>query len=219
MAHQQTSRFRDLVANIAGAMFFGTPHSRSDSPNLWDNTATILKYNSRIRGKDVITPDIATVLAEACRSFETAFDRIPVLSVYETQATRVSTRHVKSKGVFVSNIQHLSFSCRSKLTEIQVVGRNCCKTNVKQEYLIGLDVDHPRICNMRSDYPGVSAVASFIDRTLEAAQEQKRGDFKRRNFVASVQDILTPSRIHKFIIKFVIFIKFFMSHLVNEYPQ
>jgi hypothetical protein len=103
LAHQQTSRFRDLVANIAGAMFFGTPHSRSDNPQFWFNTATILKYNSRVRGKDAITTDIANVLAEACRTFETAFDRIPVLSVYETQATRVS-RHVKSKGVLVSQI-------------------------------------------------------------------------------------------------------------------
>ncbi len=84
-------------------MFFGTPHSRSEDPKFWYNAATILKYNSRVRGKDVITLDIANVLAEACRSFETAFDRIPVLSVYETQVTRVS-RHVKSKGVLVRQI-------------------------------------------------------------------------------------------------------------------
>lgn len=101
MAHQQPSRFGDLVANIAGAMFFGTPHSRSDNPQFWYNAATILKYNLKVRGKDAITLDIANMLAEACRSFETAFDRIPVLSVYETQPTRVS-RHVKSKEVLVS---------------------------------------------------------------------------------------------------------------------
>jgi hypothetical protein len=73
------------------------------------------------------------------------------------------------------------------LTEIQIVGKISCRTNVRQEDLIGLDVDHPHICNMRSDYPGVSAVASFIDRTIEAVQEQKRGTFERRYFVTFLQ--------------------------------
>jgi len=41
---------------------------------------------------------------------------------------------------------------------------------VKHEELIGFNVDHLHICNMTSDYPGISAVASFIESVLEAAQ-------------------------------------------------
>jgi hypothetical protein len=45
----------------------------------------------------MITSDVASMLAEACRCFETAFDQIPVLSVYETQETRVAGRVTSNK--------------------------------------------------------------------------------------------------------------------------
>lgn len=113
LAYQQTSHFRELVASIAGLMLFGTPHSRTDLPHVWQNSAMILRYNSRIRTKDIITSDIASVLADACRCFETAFDQIPVLSVYETQDTRVVGR-VTSNRLLVSIIQTFHHSVVSQ---------------------------------------------------------------------------------------------------------
>jgi hypothetical protein len=51
----------------------------------------------------MISSDIASVLADACQCFEMAFDQIPVLSVYETQETRVAGR-VTSNRLLVSII-------------------------------------------------------------------------------------------------------------------
>lgn len=62
---------------------------------------------------------------------------------------------------------------------------------MKRENLIGLDVDHRQICDMKSTYSGISAVAAFIDKTLVATQTQNGCSSEGMESKISVPNILT----------------------------
>jgi hypothetical protein len=100
------------------------------------------------------------------------------------------------------------------VTGRQVVGKDSSKTNVKREVLVGLDVDHRQICDMKSAYSGISKVAAFIDSTLVAAQTQNGCNSEGIEFKISIPNILTPSRYFKFLLA-----TFPMSYQFLEYTQ
>ena len=85
---------------------------------------------------------------------------------------------------------------------------------MKREVLVGLDVDHRQICDMKSAYSGTSRVATFIDSTLEAAQTQNGCNSEGIKSKISIPNILTPSRYFKFLLAILP-----MSYQLLEYTQ
>jgi hypothetical protein len=90
LIHQQASDFRPLRRSIASVIFLGTPHSQSEDLKLWENAGAILRLHAKSKhSKLQFSREIAKRLAKVSRSFEQAFDLIPILSAFELNGTRV----------------------------------------------------------------------------------------------------------------------------------
>lgn len=90
LIHQQATDFRQLRRAIAGAIFLGTPHARSNDPLSWQNAGAILRLHSKSKNTKIHpTAEVSKRLARISLSFEQAFDLIPVLSAYESRETRI----------------------------------------------------------------------------------------------------------------------------------
>jgi hypothetical protein len=98
LAHQN-QQYQDLLTRIACTIFISSPHSHSEEPDEWQTVNLIWKKYSRTKVKQVVDLTTVTLLAKDCRSFEHAFERVPILSVYETAPTRTGSRLTSASAI------------------------------------------------------------------------------------------------------------------------
>jgi hypothetical protein len=67
----------------------GTPHSKGANDELWRNVAIIPKTSLKRFSKHALTSEEAAIFGNISRQFETIEPPIPILSTYETRATRI----------------------------------------------------------------------------------------------------------------------------------
>ncbi|KAL8963647.1 MAG: hypothetical protein Q9193_000116 [Seirophora villosa] len=90
-AYQRDHNFRRLLQALAGVILFGTPHSTSDNVESWDSPALLVQIGLISKKKRSLDPSDIEKFARFSREFEQASVLAPILSVYETQSTKVKS--------------------------------------------------------------------------------------------------------------------------------
>lgn len=88
-AHQHSGEEHHLVDVTSGIIFLSTPHTTSIEDKRWENWKRILKSSRKDASKIPQSKEDIRSLAEVCQNFEYLSLPIPVLSVFETHASRV----------------------------------------------------------------------------------------------------------------------------------
>jgi hypothetical protein len=87
---------------LGGIIFLGSPQLTSTSDERWENWRLILKLYRKDLPKTALSVQDIEMLAEVCQRFGELNLRIPVLSVYETLETKVSTGRFGKTAKLVS---------------------------------------------------------------------------------------------------------------------
>ena len=83
-------------------MLLGTPHSASEDTKSWHSPALLLQTGTVSKKKDSIDQKDVEKFAKFCLEFEQANILTPILSIYESQPTKVKTSLVSTKKLHVS---------------------------------------------------------------------------------------------------------------------
>ncbi|KAL8731036.1 MAG: hypothetical protein Q9166_003687 [cf. Caloplaca sp. 2 TL-2023] len=101
-AYQQQYNFRHFLQALAGVVLFGTPHSTSEEIKSWQSPALLEQSGIISKKKKSLDPDDIERFAKFSLQFEQANVIAPILSIYETQPTKVKTPLWSVKKVPVS---------------------------------------------------------------------------------------------------------------------
>lgn len=88
IAYQNPQQFRTLLRNIGGIILLGCPHTTSNNIDDWQNISAILRSFLKSKSKHVLTRQATEGLAADCLGFVQAMDKVPVLSMFETEKAR-----------------------------------------------------------------------------------------------------------------------------------
>lgn len=102
-AYQQQFNFRNFLQALAAIILIGTPHSTSEDIDSWQSATLLVQSGLITKKKKSLDPGDIEKFAKFSLQFEEANVLAPILSVFETQPSRIKT-HVMSayKKVFVS---------------------------------------------------------------------------------------------------------------------
>jgi hypothetical protein len=78
-----------LLSVVAGLVLMGTPHSKRGDDDIWRNVSLIPKASLKKFTKQALSDEEMGILGSISRQFESIQLPIPILSAYETRATRI----------------------------------------------------------------------------------------------------------------------------------
>ncbi|KAI9775352.1 MAG: hypothetical protein M1839_001268 [Geoglossum umbratile] len=154
LAQQDLSRFRNLLGVVAGLILMGTPHSKGANDELWRNVAIIPKTSLKRFSKHALTSEEAAIFGNISRQFETIEPPIPILSTYETRATRI-----RGGGIGVLQVKNTL-----------LVKREYSLTHLPKEQDLEVDADHNTLCDIGSRSAAYQKIAAFVREAIEATQ-------------------------------------------------
>lgn len=90
-------RYRELLNIVAGVVFFGTPHTTTKQRKQWHRLTLLLKLAGDLPKRFIAQSEVdANAAASICEDFEQSGLDATVLSIYETNPTKISsTRWLK----------------------------------------------------------------------------------------------------------------------------
>ena len=146
-AHQTSTSETDLEDVTAGIIFLGTPHTTSDDDKSWEKWRWILKAGRKDIPKQSQTDDDIKMLSELCRNFENLNLQIPVLSVFETEPTKVRDNLIQmirgGRGKSVVGVSPCILKGRPITGSVsQLVDESLCRIGFKYEQTFGATSDH-----------------------------------------------------------------------------
>ncbi|KAL8708967.1 MAG: hypothetical protein Q9225_007521 [Loekoesia sp. 1 TL-2023] len=150
-AYEQQFNFRHFLQALAGVVLFGTPHSTSENIDSWQSPALLVQTGIISRKKKFLDTDDVERFAKFSLQFEQASVIAPILSVYETQPSKV-------KGPLWSV---------KKVLPVQLTGKNFVATHSRHEELLALDTDHKNLCNVDTTSVGFTTINRFLTTVLE----------------------------------------------------
>lgn len=124
LVHEQSNKYRQFLRELAAIVLLGTPHSSNSLD--WKSFANVLYSGSGTQKKRVMTDEEMHMLAESSAMFERAGVLTPLISVYETQKTKVRMTLGFSQKLMVSQPQLQTLSlCREAHTSEASRGEVC----------------------------------------------------------------------------------------------
>ena len=150
-------RYRKLLSTIAGLILLGVPNPRLNNPRELENVNTLLRATCRLSKKALDRAAASlSVTANISQKFSDGGFDGPILSVYETKASRAG-RNV--------------FSPRQVL-----VDRSLCETMAARERLFGYDSTHEDLCsiNIKSARNLEAEITNLISLALELRDTDNR---------------------------------------------
>jgi len=104
IANEQLYRYEHLVNATSGIIFMSTPHFGPDQPDPHDKVMSILKATSKVQIKptEILMSTEVAVLTDLSLRFDAVRILTPILSMFETQETRLKEGRFKHKKVLVS---------------------------------------------------------------------------------------------------------------------
>lgn len=91
--------YRNFLRTLAGVVLLGTPHSNIENEK-WYNAALAVQPSSK--KNRAINSDDVSKLANSSMLFEQAAVEVPILSVHETEKTKIKTGTFKTTKTLVS---------------------------------------------------------------------------------------------------------------------
>ncbi|OBT69736.1 hypothetical protein VE03_00897 [Pseudogymnoascus sp. 23342-1-I1] len=136
-------RYMALLNIVAGVVFFGTPHPKTKEREEWYRLTLLLKLAGDLPKRFIAQSELdANAAATICEDFEQSGLDATVLSIYETNPTKISSiRWLKWPKVKVQVIIDKAFA----------------ETWAKKEKLLGNDVSHEGVSNF---YP--QSLSKFV---------------------------------------------------------
>ncbi|KAL8833097.1 MAG: hypothetical protein Q9170_004506 [Blastenia crenularia] len=150
-AYQQQLNFRQFLLALAGVIFFGTPHSTSEDIESWQNPALLVQAGLLSKKKKYFDPNEIEKFARFSLRFEQACVVAPILSIYETQPTKIKSPLWSVK----------------KNLPVQLTGRDFVATKSRHEEFMALDTDHKNLCNIDVSSAGFNVVTTFLTTVVE----------------------------------------------------
>ena len=103
VAHEDPLLYRPLLKSVSGAILFATPHDSSGNKQFWQYLNYAFQGLLSSRKRRGISAEDCGLLTHACLGFEQARVRTSILSLYETEVTRLRTSSIApTKAIHVS---------------------------------------------------------------------------------------------------------------------
>ena len=106
-ATQQFTRFRDIIELVSGIIFLATPHFKNSSDDSGKLLSLVLRSDLTANPKKAFSKADLSNLAYTSWQFEELKLQIPVLSCFETEATKLRSQFWFSKKAVVGSSQPL----------------------------------------------------------------------------------------------------------------
>lgn len=186
-AYLQQSNFRQFLQALAGVVLFGTPHSTSEDTESWQSSVLLEQVGliSKSKKRKTLDPGDIEKFARFSLRFEQASVIAPILSIYETQPTKVkgplwSVKRgpVRSLLVLFASGDRPNRKCRgwsgdsstNRRQPSHFTGKGFVATNSRHEELMALDTDHKNLCNVDIRGVGFNMMTRFLTTVLEDAR-------------------------------------------------
>ncbi|KAN0095890.1 tetratricopeptide repeat domain containing protein [Hyaloscypha variabilis] len=150
IANEQLYRYEHLVNATSGIIFMSTPHFGPDQPDPHDKVMSILKATSKVQIKptEISMSTEVAVLTDLSLRFDAVRILTPILSMFETQETRLKEGRFKHKKVLL-------------------VDQPACTLNAPNEKFLAMPFDHSSICQFAPDDGGDEAGKQSRDQIID----------------------------------------------------
>lgn len=177
IANEQLHKYEFLVNAIAGIIFVSTPHASIDKKETNNLFASVLKTIPRkIFKSPAMQNEVDNVLLwDLANRFEAIYFQTPVLSIFETKASKIN------EGRFRSQTQ-------------TVVDRRSCTTHAPIERFVGVHMDHVNTCHFQlSTEDSNKQVTEFLEETLQDAEQLISARLKALEFTYATVSSYSPT--------------------------
>ncbi|MCJ1382412.1 hypothetical protein MMC17_005525 [Xylographa soralifera] len=154
-ANERSFQFKLILRATAGIIFLGTPHSISEEEKDWQNVTYAMRPAGSVKKKSRIAKEDARKLASTALRFEQSVGSIPVLSIYETQRTKVRYSIISSEKIFI-------------------VEKSSVQTSLGREEILDYEADHNNLCNISTSSRIFGEICTFIRLNFADAQSRMR---------------------------------------------
>ncbi|KAJ5129351.1 uncharacterized protein N7515_005390 [Penicillium bovifimosum] len=155
VAHNQFLRYGSTVNAVAGVIFLGTPHRYGDKATSFVRFRDLFETTT---SKSLKIPNASmehegAILLDLASRFEMVTNNTPILSAYELRESKTSLSH------------------RVRSTNKLLVDRDTCSTHIREETIIGLNLNHHDICQFTKSVggEGLPELHKFLYETLHDA--------------------------------------------------
>ncbi|KAK5995287.1 hypothetical protein PT974_03688 [Cladobotryum mycophilum] len=148
-----------LIQAVSGLIFLGSPHFQGSEANAKTTIELLLKYRNKGTGRLFPTSNDAKTVIETCQGFERLNLNIPVVSVYESEAT-VRTQN-KLFRKFLGKGQG----------DI-IVPKSISRSGVSGEKLVDGQSNHLEICNVDTKSPAYRAILDLLSEVIITAPQR-----------------------------------------------
>ncbi|KAI0403726.1 hypothetical protein F4802DRAFT_607964 [Xylaria palmicola] len=177
IASEQPYQHGSILNSVAGIIFMGTPHAGSTDGESLSRLLTLLAKTNGIRRINIPEERITyeqVMLGRLATRFESIDLRPSVLTIWETEKTRVSEGLLKNKMVL--------------LTE-----KRLCAVHSPMERFLPLSLDHGSLCRVElADHNSQSQIKNFIRDSLSRAPELLAARLAAMEFRAATTDGYSP---------------------------
>ncbi|KAI8951757.1 tetratricopeptide repeat domain-containing protein [Xylaria longipes] len=177
IAREQPYQHGSILNSVAGIIFMGTPHSASTDGESLSRLLTLLAKTNGIKRINVPEERIAyeqVMLGRLATRFESIDLRPSVLTIWETEKTRVSEGLLKSRMVL--------------LTE-----KRLCAVHSPMERFLPLSLNHGSLCRVElADNNSQSQIRNFVRDSLNRAPELLAARLEAMEFRAATTASYSP---------------------------
>lgn len=146
--NQRQNRF---LRAVAGLLCLGTPHSTSDDEQVWQSITSLVPTGTFGKKQKSIGEEDLSLLSQCCLQFEQAGVQFPILSVYETQDSKIRLSPTRT-------------------TKLKPVAKKLAVMELHTEHVIPADCDHKSLCALEVQSEAFRQISNVLETAFEDAR-------------------------------------------------